>query len=159
MPRCSESTVNMERRPQRQVQRADADRLQGIRKRLVILGAEALAPDDDRDARNQSDGYLPGRTDPVVIERKLEEVGNPNQQRKDANPVAANANRCGTPVRFVLSREAAMPGRGGTTEAAPDVAAEPASPPLPQVRPVPVRKAPELAQPSAAAAPSGTRGL
>ena len=77
----------MERRPQRQIQRADADRLQGIRKRVVIFSAEALAPDNDRNAGDQSNGYLSGRTDPVVVERELEEVGNPDQQGSDPNAV------------------------------------------------------------------------
>jgi hypothetical protein len=87
-------TVDLKCRPQRQIQRADSNSLQRIRERLVALGAKALAPHNHCNSREQSDGHPSGGTNPVVVESKLQEVRDPNQQSRNADavqPVGADA--------------------------------------------------------------------
>src|SRR5580692_1581344 len=86
--------VALKRRPEREVKSADSNRLQRVGKRLVTLQAEAFAPQDDGDAGNQADGDAPGGADPIVIEGKLQEVGDPDQQSGDPyaiEPVGSDA--------------------------------------------------------------------
>src|SRR5208282_806168 len=66
--------------------------------------AKAFAPKHGRDPGHQSNGDAPGGTDPVIVESEFQEVGDPDQQRGDADavqPVRADAR---LEVRVRLSR-------------------------------------------------------
>src|SRR5579872_1332407 len=79
--------VDVERGPQREIERSDADGFERVGERLVAVPAEALAPDHDRDAGENSYGHAPGRADPVIVEGELQEVGDSDQECSDANAV------------------------------------------------------------------------
>src|SRR6478735_6249880 len=77
----------MKRSPDRKIKRADANRFERIREDLVTAAAEALAPPDDENAGDQADGDAPRGSDPIVIERQLDEVRNADQHSGYADTV------------------------------------------------------------------------
>ena len=79
--------VDLKRRPQRQIQRADAHRFERIRERLVAFAAKSLAPHYHRDSGEQADGDASGGADPVIVEGEFQKIRNTDQQRGDPDAV------------------------------------------------------------------------
>ncbi len=79
--------IELKRTPQRKIQRANADRFQRIRERRKPLLTEALAPQDQSDASDESHGDSPCGTDPTSIECILDEVRNTDEKSENADAV------------------------------------------------------------------------
>src|SRR5258705_13438631 len=79
--------IQLEGRPQREVEGAAAHGLQRVRKRMKARMAEALRPDDDSHPRNESGKNTSKRANEVVVDRPLQKQGSRNQQ--SYNPDAA----------------------------------------------------------------------
>src|SRR5690242_2923692 len=77
----------LRRRPQREIQNADADGLERIRKCLAAFPAESLTPCNNSNARDQANYHTAGGVEPAAIKRILQEIGNANQDRNDPDPV------------------------------------------------------------------------
>ncbi len=105
--RSGHEMVKLARCPQREIEGADPDRFQRECKARKSFAAEALAPEEKRNAGKDSDRHLSRGTNPVVVEGQLEEIRKSNQHRDDADaiqPLAANA-------RFQRCIEFGMAGR------------------------------------------------
>lgn len=79
--------VKLASSPQRQVESSNADRLQRKCEACKSLAAKPLTPEENRDARDNSDHHLGGRPDPVVVESQLEKIGKSDQHSHDADTV------------------------------------------------------------------------
>src|SRR4029077_16021361 len=99
-----DEAVDVEGSPERKVHHSDADGLQGIGEDLVAVGAETLAPDDHGDPGQQADGDASRGADPVVVESKLQEVGNTDQDGGDADPVQPVRADAGFEIGLILGR-------------------------------------------------------
>ncbi len=79
--------VKLARRPKRQVESADTDRLERKRKSCKAFVAETFAPEKDCYACDNSDHHLGSRANPVVVESQLQEIRKPDQHGHDADAI------------------------------------------------------------------------
>ena len=68
----------------------------------MALGAEAFAPDNHSDARQQADGDASARADPVIFKGVLQEKRNANQDGNDTDPIEPLLPNSGLQVGLLL---------------------------------------------------------
>ena len=79
--------IHLECSPKREIQRADANGLQRIGKWRVPSSAEAFAPENKRDAGQQTQCNSAGWTNPAAVEGVLDEIGDTYQDGNNPDSV------------------------------------------------------------------------